>query len=310
MNRQELAAFLRARRARLRPAEAGLPEGLRRRTPGLRRQEVAQLAGMSVEYYIRLEQARGPRPSRQILNALGRALMLTMDEREHLFHLAGETVSPASRLDRDVPTGIRHVLATLTETPAYVIDAKYDILAWNDLAVFFIGDLSVAGTERNMLRWLFGSPFLDEYLRDESHSEFVRSGVADLRASAGRYPDDPSIAELVADLHRMSPEFTSMWADHDVAVRRTIRKEFKHPEVGPLDFECQVLLIPDRDQRLVIYATEPGSPSYAAMQVLRQSIPDRPAAVCTPSDGDAAGPQPRQTENTQRQTQNRQTQNR
>jgi len=290
MNRQELAAFLRARRAKLRPAEAGLPEGLRRRTPGLRRQEVAQLAGMSVEYYIRLEQARGPRPSRQILNALGRALMLTMDEREHLFHLAGETVSPASRLDRDVPTGIRHVLAALTETPAYVIDAKYDILAWNDLAVYFIGDLNVAGTERNMLRWVFGSAFLDDYLRDESRSEFVRSGVADLRASAGRYPDDPSIAELVADLHRMSPEFTSMWADHDVAVRRTIRKTFKHPEVGPLDFECQILLIPDRDQRLVIYATEPGSPSYAAMQVLRQSIPDRPATVFTPPGKDAAGP--------------------
>src|SRR5262245_19194970 len=125
MNRDELAAFLRTRRARLRPTDAGLPDGPQRRTPGLRRQEVAQLAGMSVQDDVWLDQARGPRPPRQTLNALARALMLTMDERAYLFHLAGETVSPGSRLDRDVPDGIRHLLACMTEIPAYVIDAKY-----------------------------------------------------------------------------------------------------------------------------------------------------------------------------------------
>lgn len=277
MNRDELAAFLRTRRAKLRPADAGLPEGLRRRTPGLRRQEVAQLAGMSVEYYIRLEQARGPRPSRQILNALARALMLTMDERSHLFHLAGETVSPGSRLDRDVPDGIRHLLACMTEIPAYVIDAKYDILAWNELATSFIGDLSRPGVERNMLRWIFGSPNLGEYLCDDARSEFVRSGVADLRAAAARYPDDASIADLVEELLRTSPEFGELWADHDVAVRRRMCKRFEHPEVGLIEIDCQVLLIPDRDQRLVVYATEPGSPSFDAMQRLRLSY-SKPAA--------------------------------
>lgn len=284
MNRDELAAFLRTRRARLRPADAGLPEGPRRRTPGLRRQEVAQLAGMSVEYYIRLEQARGPRPSRQILNALARALMLTMDERAHLFHLAGETVAPGSRVDRDVPDGIRHLLACMSEIPAYVIDAKYDILAWNEFATAFIGDLNRPGVERNMLRWIFRSPMLCEYLCDETRGEFVRSGVADLRAAAGRYPDDPSIAELVDELLRTSPEFCELWADHDVAVRRRICKRFEHPDVGLIEIDCQVLLIPDRDQRLIVYATEPGSPSYDAMQRLRLSYT---AAAASKANADA-----------------------
>jgi transcriptional regulator with XRE-family HTH domain len=278
MNRDELAAFLRTRRARLRPGDAGLPEGLRRRTPGLRRQEVAQLAGMSVEYYIRLEQARGPRPSRQILNSLARALMLTMDERSHLFHLAGETVAPGSRIDRDVPEGVLHLLACMTEIPAYVIDAKYDILAWNDIAKSFIGDLSQPGMERNMLRWIFSSANLRRYLCDDAHGDFVRSGVADLRAAAARYPDDESIAELVEELLRMSPEFGELWADHDVAVRRRMCKSFNHPEFGAIDIECQVLLIPDRDQRLIMYATEPGSPSYDAMQKIRSSYADAAAS--------------------------------
>jgi len=201
MNRDELAAFLRTRRARLRPADAGLPDGPRRRTPGLRRQEVAHL------------------------------------------------------------------------------DAKYDILAWNELAKSFIGDLSRPGVERNMLRWIFRSPNLREYLCDEARGEFVRSGVADLRAAAGRYPDDASIAALVDELLRTSPEFGELWADHEVEVRRRICKRFEHPEVGPIEIDCQVLLIPDRDQRLVVYATEPGSPSYDAMQRLRLSYSNTAAST-------------------------------
>jgi len=270
MNRAELADYLRTRRARLRPQDVGLPDGGRRRTPGLRRQEVAQLAGMSVEYYIRLEQARGPHPSRQILNALGRALMLSMDERAHLFHLAGETVSPGSRADRDVPNGIRHLLASMTEQPAYVIDAKYDILAWNDLATEFVGDLTAPDTERNMLRWIFNSPNLPEYLGHPQRNEFVRSAVADLRAASARYPDDEGLNELVDELLRASPEFGELWADHDVAVRRVLCKYFEHPVVGPIHIECQVLLIPDRDQRLIVYTTEPESPSWHAMRKLRE----------------------------------------
>src|SRR5260370_2253387 len=131
MNRDDLATFLRTRRHRLRPADLGLPDTGPRRTPGLRRQEVAQLARMSVDYYIRLEQGRGPHPSRQILAALARALMLTADEREYLFRLAGETPPPAAGLSRQVSPGIRSLLDVMPETPAYVVDNKYDILAWN-----------------------------------------------------------------------------------------------------------------------------------------------------------------------------------
>ncbi|NUT32373.1 MAG: helix-turn-helix domain-containing protein [Hamadaea sp.] len=286
MNRQELADYLRNRRARLRPQDVGLPDGVRRRTPGLRRQEVAQLAGMSVEYYIRLEQARGPRPSRQILNALGRALMLTMDERAHLFHLAGETVSPAGRPDRDVPSGIRHLLAAMSEQPAYVIDANYDILAWNDLATEFIGDLSAPGVDRNMVRWIFRSPMLREHLQSERHRDFIRSAVADLRAASALYPDDEGIARLVDELRRESPEFVELWSDHDVAVRRSLCKYLDHPVVGPIHIECQVLLVPERNQRLVVYTTEPGSPSWDAMRRLRELR----AMTTVESAAGAAGP--------------------
>ena len=139
VNRQDLATFLLSRRRRLQPPDVGLPEVGRRRTPGLRRQEVAHLAGMSVDYYVRLEQARGPRPSRQILAALARALMLTADEREYLFRVAGESPPPQASPSRTVSPGIRNLIDSLPDTPAYVVDAKYDILAWNTLATHFIG---------------------------------------------------------------------------------------------------------------------------------------------------------------------------
>ena len=159
MNRAELATFLRTRRNRLRPADVGLPGGGRRRTPGLRRQEVAELAGISVDYYIRLEQGRGPHPSRQVLSALGRALLLTADERVYLFRLAGESPPPAAVPSRQISPGIRNLLDSMPETPAYVVDAKYDVLAWNSLAAHFIGDLSgVPEPDLNMIRWMFRLP--------------------------------------------------------------------------------------------------------------------------------------------------------
>jgi transcriptional regulator with XRE-family HTH domain len=131
MDRKQLADFLRTRRAKVTPQDVGLPNNRRRRLPGLRREEVAQLAGISEDYYARLEQSRSPRPSRQVLSALGRALMLTTEERTHLFHLAGETLDEAMSPRQDVPEGITHLLRGLDSTPAFVLDAKYDLLAWN-----------------------------------------------------------------------------------------------------------------------------------------------------------------------------------
>jgi transcriptional regulator with XRE-family HTH domain len=269
IRRPELAGFLRTRRARLRPADVGLPAAGRRRTPGLRRQEVAQLAGMSVDYYIRLEQGRGPRPSRQILAALARALMLTIDEREYLYRLTGESPPAVTGPDRDVPAAIRILLETLVETPAYVMDAKYDVLAWNQLATHFIGDLgALPDSERNIIRWTFRQPLDDPHWTDEDTVRFAGGSVADLRAAYARYPGDPGIEALVTELNGTSPRFAEMWARHDVEVRRQIRKRITHPVAGPLEFECQVLHVPDTDQRLVIYCADPGSATAAAFRRL------------------------------------------
>ncbi|MFG6191597.1 helix-turn-helix transcriptional regulator [Nonomuraea sp. JJY05] len=271
MNRDELADFLRIRRSRVTPAEVGLPGGERRRTPGLRRQEVAQLAGMSIDYYIRLEQGRGPHPSRQVLNALARALMLGRDERAHLLHLAGHAVE-TPRIREDVPESLLHLITFMEEVPAYVLDARYDIRAWNPLANVLMGGLdTVPSDDRNVIRWVFMSPDIAEYLSDEEKGRFARASVADLRAAAGRYPDDRKIQALVAEMLALSPHFAELWARYEVEIRREQRKQVTHPLVGTIDAICQVMPVPDRDDlRLVLYTTEPGSPSHQALRDLRQ----------------------------------------
>jgi transcriptional regulator with XRE-family HTH domain len=267
INREELARFLRHRRARLRPPDVGLPEGPGRRTPGLRRQEVAELAAMSIDYYIRLEQARGPRPSKQVLGALARALLLTADERAYLFHLAGETEPPAGGPAREVPDAVRVLIGGMTDTPAYVMDAKYDVLAWNDLAAYFIGDLASAPEgQRNLIRWMFGEGEAGTRWDDEQTLAFARSSVADLRAAAARYPGDRGVQDLVAELLACSPRFAALWADHEVEVRRSVVKHVDHPTLGPVEVNCQVLHIPDTDQRLVVYVAAPGGPSLAGLR--------------------------------------------
>ncbi|WP_024800839.1 helix-turn-helix transcriptional regulator [Nocardia sp. BMG51109] len=273
-DRTELAAFLRTRRARLRPGDVGLPEGLNRRTEGLRRQEVAQLAGLSVDYYIRLEQARGSKPSRQVLTALARALMLSADEREYLFRVGGENPPSITGPNSTVPQSVRTILDNLADTPAYVVDAAYDILAWNALAVHFIGDLdAMPGRDRNMIRWIFRQPADHPHWDDESAVAFARSTVADLRAAYARYPGNPALASLVTELLGTSPRFVAMWADHDVEVRRAHRKCVHHPQLGPLEFECQVMHISDTDQRMILYCATPGSPTEAIFHSLTSTSP-------------------------------------
>ncbi|SHM88954.1 helix-turn-helix transcriptional regulator [Cryptosporangium aurantiacum] len=275
--REKLAAFLRARRARLQPSDVGLPDGVRRRTPGLRRQEVAQLAGMSVDYYIRLEQGRGPNPSRQVLSALARALMLNRDERDYLFRVAGESPPTVVSPVRELTPAIRYLLASLTEVPAYVVDAKYDVLAWNDLATHFISDLSsVPEDDRNMVRWMFRRPSDDPHWSDETTLAFARSTIADLRAAYARYPGDPGLESLVTELLGTSSLFAELWAAHDVEERRRLVKRVVSPELGPLEFECQVLQIPETGQRLIVYCAEPGSPTHEIF--LRLTADDRRSA--------------------------------
>jgi transcriptional regulator with XRE-family HTH domain len=263
LNRDELAAFLRARRARVSPRDAGLPEAGRRRTPGLRRQEVAQLAGMSVDYYIRLEQGRGPHPSRQVLSALARALMLNGAERDYLFRVAAQVPPPPARPSREITPGVRHLLDGMPATPAYVVDAAYNILAWNQLAVHFIGNLA-GHTDRNMIRWTFRRSPADVVWDDEHFMRFTRSTVADLRASYARYPGDPEIESVVSEMLALSPQFAQMWNEYEVKDRGPMLKRVDHPNAGPLEFECQVLHIGDTGQRLIAYCAAPGSPTESA----------------------------------------------
>jgi transcriptional regulator with XRE-family HTH domain len=271
--RDELAGFLRARRARLSPRQAGLPEAGgpgRRRTPGLRRQEVAQLAGLSVDYYIRLEQARGPHPSRQVLSALARALMLTADERDYLFRMAGEAPPAPPRPGREITPGTRHLLDSMPGVPAYVVDAAYNVLAWNQLATHFIGDLS-AYEDRNMIRWTFLRAPQDVVWSDEDFVRFTRSTVADLRANYARYPGDPGIDSLVTEMLALSPRFAAMWAEQEVEVRGPMLKHVLHPLAGPLEFECQVLHIAETGQRIIAYCAAPGSITEAAFAGLAKA---------------------------------------
>jgi transcriptional regulator with XRE-family HTH domain len=263
LNRDELAAFLRARRARVSPRDAGLPEVGRRRTPGLRRQEVAQLAGMSIDYYIRLEQGRGPHPSRQVLSALARALMLNGDERDYLFRTAGEAPPLPVRPSREITPGMRNLLDGMPTTPAYVVDAAYNVLAWNPLAVHFIGNLA-GQADRNMIRWTFRRAPTDVMWSDEHFLRFTRSTVADLRANYARYPGDPEIDSLVGEMLALSPLFAEMWHEFEVEVRGPMLKHVSHPQAGPLEFECQVLHIAETGQRLIAYCAAPGSPTEAA----------------------------------------------
>jgi transcriptional regulator with XRE-family HTH domain len=267
VNRAELAAFLRARRARRSPRDAGLPAAGRRQTPGLRRQEVAQLAGISVDYYIRLEQGRGPQPSRQVLSALARALMLNGDERDYLFRTAGAVPPPTARPSREITPGTRHLLDGMPNTPGYVVDAAYNVLAWNRLAMHFIGNL--AGSEdRNMIRSTFRRAPSDVRWSDEHYVRFTRSTVADLRANYARYPGDAEIESVVGEMLALSPQFAQMWSAYDVEVRGPMLKRVAHPVAGPLEFECQMLHIADTGQRLIVYCAAPGSATEAAFAEL------------------------------------------
>ncbi|WP_410663736.1 helix-turn-helix transcriptional regulator [Amycolatopsis sp. lyj-84] len=269
MDRRQLADFLRSRRERISPADVGLPAGPRRRTPGLRREEVAQLAFISTEYYTRLEQARGPRPSREVLAGLSRALRLSDAERDHLHHLAGAPPGPPPGPSREVRPSILSLLQRLPQAAAIVLSATYEVLAWNDLAAALMEDFSaLPRRDRNLVRRAFlGSPERRMYGVSDVE-EFSASAVRNLRATAARYPDDPEITGLISELLEGSEEFARLWAAHDVSAAPTLCKTFQHPAVGPVSVNCDVLDISDRDQQVVIYTADPGTPSENALRLL------------------------------------------
>ncbi|MER5555195.1 helix-turn-helix transcriptional regulator [Streptomyces sp. NPDC002793] len=265
MDRTELADFLRRSRTRLAPADVGLSTGPRRRTPGLRREEVAQLTGMSTDYYTRLEQRRGSHPSRQLLVALARALRLTDKERDHLFHLAGEEPPRPGGSSDHVRPGLLMILDRLRDLPAMVVSDWGVLLAQNALAVALAGDH--AGT--NMVHRWFMVPGARDLFPSENHEQHARAHVASLRTVAGARPGDPGPAALVAELRAESEEFEELWKSHDVVVRRPSPKRFLHPVVGPLDLDCEVLLSDGHSQQLVVHSARPGTPTYERLELLR-----------------------------------------
>ncbi|SEQ91996.1 helix-turn-helix transcriptional regulator [Lentzea albida] len=258
MPRQELARFLRDRRNALRPPETGAD----RRTPGLRREEVAALAHMSVDYYTRLEQARGPRPSPTILEGLSRAFDLTRAERSHLFRLAGALAPPARNAPRTVRPHVAAMLERLPGTAAIVTDAAYDVVARTPLAEALLG--LDGGTNLARRR------FLGEGRSYESTSaeEFGHVVVARLRRAADRYPHDARLTALLTDLHAGSEEFRRIWRTRPVHAPGHRTKTVRHPEAGTLHLNCDVLLVPEDDQEVVLITADPGSPSSRALSRL------------------------------------------
>ncbi len=264
-----MSDFLRSRRARLRPEDVGLVHhGGRRRVPGLRREELAQLAGVSVAYYIRLEQGRGQNVSAEVLDAISDVLRLTPAERSHLADLA----RPASR-PRPAPRPPRlrpavQALMDAMEVPAYVVGRRLDILGGNRLARALLGDFAALPAGRRNTAWLV---FLDPATRAlyADWEEKASSVVAFLRRDVGRYPGDPELSALITELSAESADFRRIWADHDVRDKDFGRKRLRHPVVGPLSLAYETLTLPaDPEQQLVTYHAEPGTPSAAALRRL------------------------------------------
>ncbi|MEV1003852.1 helix-turn-helix transcriptional regulator [Nonomuraea sp. NPDC050202] len=254
MEREQLADFLRRRREAIRPAEVGLADSPRRRTSGLRREEVAMLAGMSVDYVVRLEQGRSSQPSTQLLGALARALRLSDDERGHLFHLAGHQPPPADGVARLARAGLMRMLDLLGDTPAVVMSDLGEVLAQNRPALLLMGDLTHFSGDRRYIvyRW-FTDPAARAAHPPEEQDQQDRQIVADLRAVAGRRAGDPTVAGLIDRLQTESADFRRLWAEHEVAVRRASRKTLLSPRVGRLVMDCETLITPDQGQQLLVF---------------------------------------------------------
>jgi transcriptional regulator with XRE-family HTH domain len=271
MDKQELGSFLRSRRERLRPEDIGQPSGPRRRTPGLRREEVAVLAHISTEYYVRLEQGRAPRPSGEVLAGIAAALRLTDAESDHLHVLAGTAPSRTGLLRRDVRPSILALLERLPQTAAFVTSAVFEVLAWNDLAAALMEDFGrLAPADRNLARRAFLGPARPEaplYGVSDS-AEFRQHAVMELRATLARYPADPAVTGLIEELRDGSPVFARLWERHDVPGAPMLAKTFRHPVVGEITVDCDALTLTDRDQRLVLYSAPPGSSGAEALALL------------------------------------------
>lgn len=252
---QELAAFLRSRRERLDPGRLGLPSPRRaRRTPGLRREEVAELAGVSTDYVVRLEQGRGLRPSAEVLGALARALCLDSSERDYLFDLAerrrpGTTGGPAASA---APSLVR-LVGGFSPLPAMLLDHRYDILAWTrEMARLLPGFEAVPPSRRNAMRLCLLHPPMRDFYADRE--QVLRDGIAHLRAAWAAHPEDRELSGLIAEFVTQDEDFARLWTEREVSVNGRGRKLLRHPVAGAITVDFEVLLpLQDPGLRLLIY---------------------------------------------------------
>ncbi|WP_428934124.1 helix-turn-helix domain-containing protein [Streptomyces sp. ACT015] len=264
---EQLGAALRAWRDRLDPATVGFAHGAPRRVPGLRRAELATLAGISVEYVVRLEQGRVATPSAQVCSALARALRLSDDEHAHLLRMAGHAADP-SRVPRMIPGSLYRIVDQLAANPLAIYDATWQLLYWNPLFAATFGDPTVrAVADRNVLVWQFLGELPRIRQTAAEQAAFEESLVADLRATTSRYPGDPDLAALVSRL-RHSPRFGALWSRRAVGGHQSAHKRVHHPDVGEIALDSDILATQDTNLRLVVYTPRPGTDARGRLELL------------------------------------------
>jgi DNA-binding XRE family transcriptional regulator len=269
MHQKDLAEFLWSRRETLQPGDVGLPAGARRRTKGLRREEVAALAGMSTDYYARLEQQRSPQPSVPMVAALARALRLTLDERDHLFTLVGHSVPARHLRSEHVSPTLLRVLDRLDDSPALVVDDLAAVLAQNALNVALTTDKSRhTGLARSAYYRWFVDPEERAHYAAADHVQLGRTHVARLRAAVTAGSDRQTAARIVDELQGRSQEFREFWKRQEVTQRYEDRRSFVHPELGQIDLDCEYLYVENRAQSLIVLTARPGSESYDKVKLL------------------------------------------
>jgi transcriptional regulator with XRE-family HTH domain len=269
IDRAGLAGFLRLRRESLQPEDVGLPRGQRRRTEGLRREEVAALSHMSPDYYARIEREVGPQPSEQMIASIAQGLHLSLDERDHLFRLAGHTPPSRGSSSEHISPGMLRIFDRLADTPAEVVTELGETLRQTPLGVALVGDLTrYTGPARSLgYRW-FTDPAARARYAEEDHAFLSRLWVSGLREIAAVRGPESRAAGYAELLLAQSDEFRRLWELHEVGVRPAESKRFRHPEVGLLELSCQTLLDTDQGHHLLVYTAVPGSESAEKLELL------------------------------------------
>jgi transcriptional regulator with XRE-family HTH domain len=265
-----LGEALQAWRARITPAAVGIPSGSRRRVPGLRREELADLAGLSVEYLVRLEQGRANNPSPDALRALARALRLTALERNMLYDIAGSTAPRPGAVPSHVPPRVQRMVGRLADTPVGIFSAVWTIIHWNELWAALQGEWK--GKNRNLV-WRHFAGDVGRVRNDgDAHVAFERELVSDLRLATIKYPDDRELQALVDSLRSESTRFDSLWNRFEATPHSSFSKTITHPSLGDITLDCEVLSVIESDLRIIVFTAEPGTSDAAKLDLLGRSV--------------------------------------